>query len=834
MREKIDMAATDCGSCLQMRNKLPLPETCTTPEPSIFSSYLSRCKAAASAASDGMGVSMKAIILAGGYGTRLHPISLALPKPMAALMDKPLLEHIILLLKKNGLTDICMTLRYLPKVVTDYFQDGGSFGVHITAHIESTPLGTAGGIKDCKDFLAGDDFLVISGDAACDMDLKKLIDFHVQKDADVTIALSKTKKPLEYGLVMTGDGGRVEQFIEKPSRDRVYTDHVNTGIYVLSNRILDEIPDNTPYDFARDLFPKLMMQKRKIFGLLCKGYWCDIGSCLSYLRANFDALSGNLRLQVNETENHNRIWAKSELNKQAVYKPPCYIGEGVKIGNGAVIGPFAVIGSGSSVGKGSLVRGSVLDGAIIDETCRLSGSIVCKGARIGSGTQLMEGSVIGEAAVLGTGCMVPEGVRIWPNKQVPAGTKLKTSLISGMPRTGPMFEVRGIIKGEPGIELTPELCLSMGSAVSGKDVGIAFSGGDYARILAECFSCGVSSSGGQVFRLDAPIAATASFASRLYRLPLTLFAEQSGKTVTLRFFNEKGLPINRETERKLESASVTEILRADSDAAGSLTTITGTVQAHCASASACAMHRAEAEKKAWQKKSIRFSVSGRCLPARLLRSALTGAGFTVCPTGSDLAALELSSDGFSLTVKDENGMVWDHGKLLTALALVEFEHGEGKTVLPYFAPAAADVLAAKLGCRVLRLDRDGTQAEDELLKHPYSSDGLYLALRLASSLFFYKSSFSELMARVPSFFTARREIKLKYDRGRLMRELAGYHDEYSAELVSGLKIKIGKGHAHILPKGGSLLSIKAEGATEEIAEEICVKLEKQVKDILNS
>jgi mannose-1-phosphate guanylyltransferase/phosphomannomutase len=346
---------------------------------------------------------MKAIILAGGYGTRLHPISLGIPKPMATLVDQPLLEHIIQLLKSNGLTDICMTLRYLPKVVTDYFGDGSSWGVRLHTHIENNPLGTAGGIKDCRDFLDGEDFLVISGDAACDLDLKACVDFHYQKCADVTIVLNQNNKPLEYGLVLTDGDGRVEQFIEKPSRDSVYTDHVNTGIYVISNRIIDEIPDNTSFDFARDLFPKLLTQKRNLFGCLSKGYWCDVGSCLSYLRANFDALSGNLTAAIKAPEEKDKIWSLSKLNARASYKPPCYIGEGVTIGDGAVIGPFSVIGSGSSVGQDAVVRASIISGAMIGDRCRLSGSIVCRGAKIGSDTQLMEGSVVGETVVLGSG-----------------------------------------------------------------------------------------------------------------------------------------------------------------------------------------------------------------------------------------------------------------------------------------------------------------------------------------------------------------------------------------------------------------------------------------------
>lgn len=770
---------------------------------------------------------MKAIILAGGTGTRLHPISLGIPKPMTTLVNKPLMEHIIKLLKDNGLTDICLTLRYLPASVTDYFGDGSSWGVSLTWHIEKTPLGTAGGVKACEDFIGTDDFLIISGDAACHLDLKNLISAHYEKKSEVTIALYRSDKPLEYGLVMTDADGRVERFIEKPSRDRVYTDLVNTGIYIVSGGLLSEIPENTPYDFARDLFPKLLSQNRRIYGIPFEGYWCDVGNCSSYLQANFDALSGSLQIEIDAPEASKNIWTKTALRNDATFIPPCYIGERVEIGKGAVIGPLAVISDGSTIGQDSRIKNSIIDGAFLEDRIRATGSIVCRNAKIGSDTVLSEGCVVGEGVAIGPGSLVSEGVRIWPNKSIPAGTKLKSSLITGMQRQGPMFEVKGVISGQLGLEITPEICLSMGTAAGVKTAGIAHSGGEFARIFAECFGCGAASAGGQVFHLDAAIPATASLASSIYRLDITLFAEQKGRKIKLWFFNKKGLPIGRDIERKLEGVSFSDVTLADADGAGSVTALTGTMQAHAAAAAGCAFPQKSEHRPG-------ISVTGRNQAARLARIALEAAGFALTELSLSTAMLSVAPDGFSLNLSDEEGQVWDHDKLLTALALVQFEHGDGKTVLPYAAPAAAELLASQLGGKVFRLDRDGDEAEEMLKTNPFSADGIFLAVRLLSALQWYENSFASLMSRIPKFFTAKRELRISCDRGRLLRELTRMSSEFSAEFISGLKIRTGRGQAHIMPGGEDKISIRAESATAEFAEEICADFEKKIKEITDS
>lgn len=239
---------------------------------------------------------MKAVIMAGGMGTRLRPVCPGIPKPMAPLLGRPLMEHIILLLKNNGITDICAALRYMPEAITSYFGDGGRFGVNLQYRIERSPLGTAGSVKNCEEFFRGEDVLVISGDAACDFDLSRLARDHMSKAPAVTLALYPHPEPLPYGLVLTDRSGRVVSFIEKPDWGRVVTDLVSTGIYIVSPRAVSLIPPDTEFDFAKDLFPLLMQKGETLRGISMEGYWCDIGTPRAYYQCNLDALDGDLQI----------------------------------------------------------------------------------------------------------------------------------------------------------------------------------------------------------------------------------------------------------------------------------------------------------------------------------------------------------------------------------------------------------------------------------------------------------------------------------------------------------------------------------------------------------
>ena len=239
---------------------------------------------------------MKAVILAGGQGTRLKPVTGDTPKPLVPLLGRPLMEHILLLLQRHGFEDICAALSYRAADVMDRFGDGSALGVRLQYRVEERALGTAGAVKNCADFIRGDDVLVISGDAACDFDLGELFRRHRESDAAATLALYRHAEPLRYGLAVAQEDGRIRSFVEKPSWSRVVTDLVNTGIYVLSPRALEQIPEGEACDFAHDLFPALLSQRALLLGVPLAGYWCDVGTPLSYYRCCADALEGKLNL----------------------------------------------------------------------------------------------------------------------------------------------------------------------------------------------------------------------------------------------------------------------------------------------------------------------------------------------------------------------------------------------------------------------------------------------------------------------------------------------------------------------------------------------------------
>ena len=337
---------------------------------------------------------LKAIIMAGGKGTRLRPICELMPKPMTELLGKPLMEHLTELLKRNGFSDLCVTLGHKPECITSYFGDGRAFGVSMQYKIETKPLGTAGGVRSCYDFLGGEDFLVISGDAACDFDLKYLAYEHKRNGALVTMALYSHSEPLPYGTVLTDRNGRVINFIEKPSWDKVVTDLVNTGIYMISSEILELIPPEVPFDFARDLFPLMAQMGLDIVAIPMQGYWCDIGNSKSYLRCCMDALDG--KLKINPAQSHflsSRIYAPPNLPDTVRLIPPCVICDGAIIERDAVIGR-SVVHSGSRVGAYSRVVNSVVDGGNIGEACIINGTVICQGAVLYPDTVTVIGDVI--------------------------------------------------------------------------------------------------------------------------------------------------------------------------------------------------------------------------------------------------------------------------------------------------------------------------------------------------------------------------------------------------------------------------------------------------------
>src|SRR5213078_344147 len=232
---------------------------------------------------------MKAVVMAGGEGTRLRPLTSNQPKPMVAIAGKPCMEHILELVRRHGITEVVATLAYMPQVIRGYFGEGSHLGVEVDYSVEEVPAGTAGSVKLIEDYL-DDTFLVVSGDAVTDMDLASLLDFHRQTGALATLALKRVPDPLEFGVVITTEDGRIERFLEKPSWGEVFSDTINTGIYVLDPGVFEFIPEGEVVDFSGDVFPEVLARGLSLLGTVVDGYWEDVGTLESYRLAHENLL----------------------------------------------------------------------------------------------------------------------------------------------------------------------------------------------------------------------------------------------------------------------------------------------------------------------------------------------------------------------------------------------------------------------------------------------------------------------------------------------------------------------------------------------------------------
>lgn len=490
---------------------------------------------------------MKAVILAGGEGSRLRPLTLGRPKPMTPLLGKPVLGHILDLLRRHGVRDIAVTLRYLPAAVTDFFGDGSEYGVKLTYFVEDAPLGTAGGVKRCMDFLGDEDFLVVSGDAVCDLDLTQLAALHQSRRCAASLALCRRAEPLEYGLVRADDQGRVLGFVEKPGWGQVDTELVNTGVYVLTRRAMDLAPEGVEFDFGKDLFPLLLEKGEPLYGWEIEGYWQDMGDCRAYLESAADALSGKVKLDLGA--GLRPAPAGVEL------RPPCWIGERVSLAPGCIIGPYTVLGDGSTVETGAVVERSVLLGASVGEGAEVTGAILCKNAAVHRRAMVGPGAVLGEGAGLGAEAIAAPGVKLWPGRRVPEGGRATASLVTAGEAPALKFSGGGALRGGVGDELTAETLLALGAVLGEQgSLGLGWAGGDGAGMLGRAAGCGVAAAGGSALVSDAPCPSAAAWLGRYYRLPVTLFVQQDSDAAELRLFGPDGLPLDRGLRRKVEGA----------------------------------------------------------------------------------------------------------------------------------------------------------------------------------------------------------------------------------------------------------------------------------------
>jgi mannose-1-phosphate guanylyltransferase/phosphomannomutase len=504
---------------------------------------------------------VKAVIMAGGEGTRLRPLTSNQPKPMMPIANRPMMEHIIELLKRHGFEDIVVTVAFQANAIRTYFGNGVEFGVRMVYATEETPLGTAGSVRNAMDEL-DEPFLVISGDVLTDIDLASLVEFHRERKAMATIGLKSMANPLEFGIVITREDGSIERFLEKPTWGQVFSDTINTGIYVLDPAVFDWIEPDKPVDFSSDVFPRLLDDGLPVFGHVFSGYWEDVGTLDAYIRAHQDVLDGHVALDISGFRVGEGIWLGegSEIDPAATVDGPAIIGDYCRVEAGARLGEYTVLGSNVRVGPDSFLQRSVVhDNVYLGPGVRLRGAVVGRSSDLRRGARLEEGVVIGDECFIGEHAVIHPGVKVYPFKTVEHGAIVNSSIVWESRGARHLFGRHGV-EGLANVDISPELAVRLAMAFGttmkkGSTVVASRDTSRAARVLKRALMVGLNAAGVDVDDLEVATVPVTRFGVRNERAQGGMsvrLARDDPQSVIIRFFDANGIDISEATQKKVE------------------------------------------------------------------------------------------------------------------------------------------------------------------------------------------------------------------------------------------------------------------------------------------
>jgi len=523
---------------------------------------------------------VKAVVMAGGEGTRLRPLTSNQPKPMVPIVGKPCMEHILELLRLHELSDVIVTLAFMPQAIRSYFRSGETLGMKIEYSVEELPLGTAGSVRLASGAL-DDTFLVISGDALCDVDLGALIAFHREKGAAVTIGLKSVDNPLEFGIVVTDEKGRVERFLEKPSWGQVFSDTINTGIYVLEPEVLKHIPADRPYDFSKELFPLLLEMGRPIYGYVLDGYWQDIGNLDQYRQANFDALDERVRLNIDGIRLRGNVWLGegAEIDDVEQLEGPAYIGNYCRVARDASVGPYSVLSASVALRERARTTRSVIDSSThIGRSTLIEGAVMGRSCDIRDHVRIHEGAAIGDEVTIGSEASIMPHVRIYPYKEVETGSQVNENLIWESRASTRLFGKDGVA-GLVNVDLTPEtavrLAASLGTALKrGARVVASRDSGDAFRMIKRAMISGLNATGVDVadLRVSPPSVGRHVLKTQAFDAHVHVGAGPvDPEAVVIRFYEPPGILITPSFQAEIEkNFSRQELRRVAAGSVGSV------------------------------------------------------------------------------------------------------------------------------------------------------------------------------------------------------------------------------------------------------------------------
>ena len=828
---------------------------------------------------------MKAVVMAGGEGTRLRPLTSNQPKPMVPIVGKPCMEHILELLRRHELNDVIVTLAFMPQAIRSYFGDGEALGMNVSYSVEESPLGTAGSVRQA---VAGGDepVLVISGDALCDIDLTALLAFHRERKAAVTIALKSVENPLEFGIVVTDSDGRIERFLEKPSWGQVFSDTINTGIYVIEPEVLRHVPAGEPYDFSKQLFPLLLEMGRPLYGYVAEGYWQDVGDLGQYAQANFDALDGLVQLEIPGFLLRGNVWLSpsAEVADLDAIDGPAFVGNYCRILPGATVGPYSVLSANVTLRERARTTRSVIDSLThIGRSTLIEGAIVGRSSDIRSHVRIHEGVAIGDEVTIGDQSTVAPNVRIYPHKEIESGAQIRENLIWESRAPSRLFE-KDVVSGLVEVDLTPEIAARLGAALGtmlerGAHVVSSREATTAARIVKRSLITGLNSTGVDVADLRVLPAAVGRHLLKMHGYDAGFHVGTSAadpEVVQIRFFEQPGIELTPAGQKEVEKHFFRQdFRRAPAGELGDLDYPPRVGEAYAEDLLSSLDSGAIRERKFRIVVDYGYSAASAVLPLMLeplqveaisahavrmgetttatasLRETIGQAKRLVGALGADLAVV-FDRAAERLYLVDETGheIAVDRA-LLLFVRLLASNGRRGKLAFPVTVTSQVEELTRESELEVIR-----TPASLAELTKTAAQDGVVFAGALSGGYVFpdflpaydavaslckllellarESRPLSQLVAELPESTLVHRQLPCPWAmKGLVMRVLAERLKGRELDLVDGVKLFTDRGWVQVLPDPDEpTLHIYAEGQTDGDSEQLEEELRSLVEDVL--
>ena len=827
--------------------------------------------------------------MAGGFGTRLRPLTNNLPKPMVPMANRPMMEHIIELLKKNAITDLTALLYFQPEMISGYLGDGAGLCVKIDYITLTVDLGTAGAVGSAMRKIGGDETtLIISGDVLTDIDLKRAVEFHKRNNSAATIVLTRVENPLPFGIVITDEEGRIVRFLEKPSWGEVFSDTINTGIYILEKKVLDYIPADREFDFSKDLFPLMLEKKEPLFGYIAEGYWKDVGSLEEYRAANMDILQGIVHVEIpGERIEGRRLWVGkgSRIDFTAKLEGSIVIGENCRIEADAKISN-SIIGPNSVVEEGAVIRDSVLwDSTRVARGASLHEDVVGSSSEILDQAHIAEGVIVSDHCRIGRNATLKANVKVWPYKIVEDDATLASSLIWGEKWSRNIFSTYGVT-GLANIELSPEFAAKLGAAYGaslkkGSVVSTSRDAHKTSRMINRAIMTGILSTGVSVHDYGVTPMPVVRFLARSGTEAGGIHTRRSPfdtQLLDLKFFDSKGLDLHPGYEKTVEKLFFKEDFpRVTMEETGEMSFPIHAFESY--QDAFMSMVDAATVSKARFKFVVDYSYgsSSRIFPSILgklnceviaLNANLDGSKTTKSADEFQRAMDQLSSivrsldadmgfyldaGGEKVFLFDETGEALDGDTALNIVTLLVLKTSKeagriGHIAVPITASRAIDRMAEMYGFTVKRTKTTprgqmeaaaagavfvGEQSGGYMFPDFQPNfDGMYAVAKILEMLAKHGARLHKLMREIPPSIMVKERVSCSFEnKGMIMRRLAEDSRGLETVLLDGIKIKFGEDWIVAYPSQDMpYFILVAEASTEEAARSLVNRYSEKIRE----